>query len=869
MEETLRDNAIYKYLKEEKNSEFIYIIDRTYQICTDILNEVPKEFSNYTFHDIQHVVRVVNYMTDFVKKNLRLYSDFHLALIVLSGLMHDIGMLVFDDEKKEILQELDEGESEEELKIKFQNYIRENHGKRVRKVMDKIELSDSKMKLADIFSIGKSYNFSEEVALICQSHMESCTWITNNINAESDYAEYSCNPQQIALLLRMGDVLDIDDRRAPTYMLKALKVKEYSLTEWEKHPPIKNYNKIDQYDSGEYYVHFSGECKNAFIYRKLQEYISWMEGDFAEINDILSKYASPYKFGLSCKIENRIVPKGFEATSLKFSLDYEKVVNLLMGEHIYGEKRMGLRELIQNSIDAVMVMKEQASREIVDSYTPTICIELDKNNNYVVIHDNGIGMNEDILDRYFFNIGQSYYSSKEYKNAHLKYSAIGRYGIGFLACFMLSSIITMETQSAGREAITIEFEKDSQYVTKKKGSRKRFIEGHGTRIYLNYDEVIGEVFQTPDDLISYVESLLITDGYKLIIRNEGCERKIEKSVDRNGERVIHTAEFDIAYSLKTLPYFMESVEDLMSYKNDMPFYMPVEVDEYSLEDGFMNVKYVLEEMDEVSKYAYLEEEGNETYSEGCDLITECIDDPRVLEIITQHRAELNSYDKLRESLGVAIVKDMYDKGFVSWWEVPYIKEEGMLSLYDDYDEVHGTEAAMAKYIESIRHFAAIGGSQPEIADLVDMANHTVEMDGGDAFYDEDDYSDSFRFPVERVRHRVKWDSDSEMFVVLEKNIALSGNEDNYKVYMHGVWVNGEKIVFPNLIYGTQFNSIRINVKSKEYHLNVSRDEFDLAAREKIYRDAIKAIYLDIADDNQSKLEPKERNLIQEYAEQDL
>ena len=45
-------------------------------------------------------------MTEFVKPNINEYSDFHLALILLAGLLHDTGMFVSDEEKEEIISKI-------------------------------------------------------------------------------------------------------------------------------------------------------------------------------------------------------------------------------------------------------------------------------------------------------------------------------------------------------------------------------------------------------------------------------------------------------------------------------------------------------------------------------------------------------------------------------------------------------------------------------------------------------------------------------------------------------------------------------------------------------------------------------------------
>lgn len=59
-------------------------------------------------------------------------------------------------------------------------------------------------------------------------------------------------------------------------------------------------------------------------------------------------------------IINNIKPDGFTFSDYKLELNYKAITNLLMGENIYGDKKYGLREIIQNSIDACKTMEETA-----------------------------------------------------------------------------------------------------------------------------------------------------------------------------------------------------------------------------------------------------------------------------------------------------------------------------------------------------------------------------------------------------------------------------------------------------------------------------------------------------------------------------
>lgn len=70
-----------------------------------------------------------------------------------------------------------------------------------------------------------------------------------------------------------------------------------------------------------YFDSINGELKNA---------VSLCEGF---IDD---KYLLPLK----TNVVNKIQTEGFSISDLRLSLDYNAVTNLLMGEHIYGDKNM-------------------------------------------------------------------------------------------------------------------------------------------------------------------------------------------------------------------------------------------------------------------------------------------------------------------------------------------------------------------------------------------------------------------------------------------------------------------------------------------------------------------------------------------------
>lgn len=225
-----------------------------------------------------------------------------------------------------------------------------------------------------------------------------------------------------------------------------------------------------------------------------------------------------YLLPLKTSVINKIQTKDFSFSDLRLSLDYNAVTNLLMGEHIYGDKKYGLRELIQNSIDACKTMEEsslQMEEFRYQKYQPFISIVLDKDRRQVVIMDNGSGMSIEILKKYFLNVGVSYYASDDYLLQGRNYSPIGHYGIGFLACFMLSNRVEVKTvYYKDHKMNRISFEKNSEYIclTYENDSRQQ-----GTEIILDYDQCMGVFENKVESLVSFVERNFLDSGIPIKI----------------------------------------------------------------------------------------------------------------------------------------------------------------------------------------------------------------------------------------------------------------------------------------------------------------------------------------------------------------
>ena len=111
--------------------------------------------------------------------------------------------------------------------------------------------------------------------------------------------------------------------------------------------------------TGQKYIEFRGSSNEAEVHRKLLSYLDWIDRELEFASKLCNSFSDEkYSLFIKEKVVNRIETNGFSISDFRLTLDYKAVTGLLMGEKIYGDKKYGLREIIQNSIDACKLMQE-------------------------------------------------------------------------------------------------------------------------------------------------------------------------------------------------------------------------------------------------------------------------------------------------------------------------------------------------------------------------------------------------------------------------------------------------------------------------------------------------------------------------------
>ncbi len=138
---------------------------------------------------------------------------------------------------------------------------------------------------------------------------------------------------------------------------------------------------------------------------------------------------------------------------MKFSVDSMAALKLFTGNQLYSDKRVFLRELVQNAVDAcnLRLLFE-------DHYNPAITIDFDEQMGFVRFKDNGIGMDRQWIEKYFLKIGISFYQSGDIKSIQqnrVDFNFISKFGIGFLSSFLVSDKIVIKTRKKDSPGLLI------------------------------------------------------------------------------------------------------------------------------------------------------------------------------------------------------------------------------------------------------------------------------------------------------------------------------------------------------------------------------------------------------------------------------
>ena len=546
------------------------------------LNYIPQTFRHYTGHTLEHSDEIVLQVSKLLFKDddperpIISLSSAEAYILTAAAYLHDAGMVASDKEKAEILSSdawkswVTDGpaakrwqavqavrESNEpaddtvrnfladvQTRFLIAEFVRRTHHLRAAGVVTQHEAALGRFAFDDPILL-------RTISDVCVAHGLRPHELDDRDRYPDrrDVRGQPTNVRFMAILLRLGDLLDMSYNRAcPLLLNAACPLPADSLAHWTQ------YRRITHRLTAPDRVEITAECQTQDEHRLLQDWCKWLVDEVREARTLMahvqrhSAWEPPVATLGSPDATMVIQPAGgatYTPSSWTIEMDPDAVFQRLIHD-VYDEPGAFIRELIQNALDANRCqMYADLVRDGVEPPEYPTRVEEDRRRRYPVhvalrtedmpnqlsgeteerqiltVEDCGIGMDNEIIQRYFLQVGRSYYTTDEFRRS-FRFVPTSRFGLGFLSVFAVSDHVTVETHKPSSPSqdgpIRLTLTGPRNYLLTDIGRRQ----SSGTRIEVLLREPI-----EPEALTKWVLYWCRRVEFPIFVEDLGTERTVE------------------------------------------------------------------------------------------------------------------------------------------------------------------------------------------------------------------------------------------------------------------------------------------------------------------------------------------------------
>lgn len=480
------------------------------ELISKALQNITSVFPHYSRHDASHSRQIIVNIERMLGDRIHHLTATDMWLILESAYCHDIGMVITHrqiqdmdtPEFKVFIQDiaaqpdhelnpfavkwvageatLPDGVKAQEFFNEYRQILAEWYRKRhpqnaariVRDPLDEIGLSSPRNELLPKRLFGA-------LGAICNAHGLPFEEVMLLPFSEAGMATEDCHPRYVAFLLRMADLLDVDDNRFCPVMMRmsGASLPSSSHAHFEKHQGIKHF----RLDSER--IKIEVVCPTPESYEVAHDWFKWLEREYHSQSQHWPKIVPSKKLGRlptlsppKVRLESPYVIID-EGRRPSFDLDQPAIFKLLRGTGLYKSKLDSIREILQNAVDSTIIsIWEQHKGEVVN-FSPgsdelarlydqkPIIVDFEPsvsgNNTFTLtVKDSGVGIGRSDLER-MLKVGSSNKNSNRSRLIREMpdwFKPSGNFGIGLQSISLLADGFTIHTKSrASHEAFKITF----------------------------------------------------------------------------------------------------------------------------------------------------------------------------------------------------------------------------------------------------------------------------------------------------------------------------------------------------------------------------------------------------------------------------
>jgi hypothetical protein len=312
--------------------------------------------------------------------------------------------------------------------------------------------------------------------LVARSHGMPLRAALNPLASEYDPREFQhAHPVFLMVLLRIADYLQVQRERAPEQRLLVTQLRSpVSREEWSVHHAVRSVRPDDDPEA----IYVDGRPADVRTYLRMKGLLSGiqqeLDASWAVLGEVYGRYTGEgwAHFGLTLRRVNSNLDDDAKAGStwsyypLRAAFEFDPDLLRLFIGPLYGDRpEAGIRELVQNAVDAVRerermveLYQELGSAQFLEQEADVIVrLGRDPAGGWsLIVSDRGTGMTELTVRDYFLRAGASYRTSETWLRNFTDWKGnatvlrSGRFGVGTLAVFLLGDRISVTTRHLTR-----------------------------------------------------------------------------------------------------------------------------------------------------------------------------------------------------------------------------------------------------------------------------------------------------------------------------------------------------------------------------------------------------------------------------------
>lgn len=436
LDKSLAENQMFKMLKERGSRDadvYAGLLLLTEADAREALEYIKAVFPGFTSHGMGHSLRILEkihrILSDELRKSL---SPPEIFCLIMAAMFHDMGMAKAGEPDRERQREQHHLYAEGPLE----------------------EFMSQKLTI-----IKEWRRLYQCILFVCQAHgMERGALYGHPNFYDKDMIEGGVlRYGLLAVLLRVGDLLDLDEDRTSGFV-RGLNAHYFQdATSRLHHIRHEHVNRVMLEPD---VIEIEARAENVEEYRLWEWWLGYLEGDILHANThLMPKQAK----GLllpepKCKVQ-KAPGADFETEELRFELTEEGRIWTILSQSVYTEEFDFIRELVQNGIDAVL-MKDYASPEVeLPAPSPRswgewgragkVVVAYSARQGSLMVWDTGIGMNPEEVRRFLFRIADSGHRHQAAAR-EFQFPAIAKFGIGFISCLSKGEETVLLTHPASQ-----------------------------------------------------------------------------------------------------------------------------------------------------------------------------------------------------------------------------------------------------------------------------------------------------------------------------------------------------------------------------------------------------------------------------------